>query len=65
MKKKLKLLKKILQPLCIKFHTKTIVLRANMDLNTSRLGNLEGELVTYNMSLNQEVYEITGSIIYA
>lgn len=53
-----KVVKKILESLSSKFHTKMIVLEATQDLNSLRLDDLEDELVTYEMSLNQKRVEI-------
>ncbi|XP_060182192.1 uncharacterized protein LOC132611845 [Lycium barbarum] len=49
-----KVAEKILWSLSIKFHTKKTVLEAIKDLRTLTLDDLEGELVTYEMSLNQQ-----------
>ncbi|KAL3498468.1 hypothetical protein ACH5RR_041200 [Cinchona calisaya] len=53
-----KIIEKILRSLSTKFHTKKTVLDANKDLNTLKLDVLEGELVTYEMSLSQQTADI-------
>ncbi|OIT00886.1 hypothetical protein A4A49_60132, partial [Nicotiana attenuata] len=45
---------KILQSLSLKFNNKKVTLEATKDLSTLRLDDLEGELVTYERSLNQQ-----------
>ncbi|KAL3508855.1 hypothetical protein ACH5RR_028256 [Cinchona calisaya] len=51
---KVKVVEKILRSLSTKFHTKKTVLEATKDLNTLKLDVLEGELITYEMPLNQQ-----------
>uniref|UniRef100_A0A1S4CJQ2 Uncharacterized protein n=1 Tax=Nicotiana tabacum TaxID=4097 RepID=A0A1S4CJQ2_TOBAC len=49
-----KLIEKILQSLRLKFSNKKIIIEATKNLSTLELDDLEGELVTYKRSLNQE-----------
>ncbi|OIS97065.1 hypothetical protein A4A49_60687, partial [Nicotiana attenuata] len=49
-----KIVEKILQSLSLKFSNKTVILEATKDLSTLGLDDLEGELVTYERSLNQQ-----------
>lgn len=53
-----KIVKKILESLSLKFHTKKTIIESTQDLNFVRLDDLEDELVTYEMSLNQKGVEI-------
>lgn len=62
---KLKVVEKILRSLSIKFHTKKVVLEATKDLSTFTLDDLEGELVTYEMSLTQDTPEIVEEALKA
>ncbi|XP_070047448.1 uncharacterized protein [Nicotiana tomentosiformis] len=48
-----KIIEKILQSLSLNFNTKKVTLEAIKDLSTLRFDDLEGELVTYERSLNQ------------
>ncbi|OIT28985.1 hypothetical protein A4A49_51928, partial [Nicotiana attenuata] len=52
-----KIIEKILQSLNLKFNNKKVILEATKDLSTLRLDDLEGELVTYERSFNQQKYE--------
>ncbi|OIS96846.1 hypothetical protein A4A49_60737, partial [Nicotiana attenuata] len=49
-----KIVEKMLQSLSLKFNNKKVILEATKDLTTLRLDNLEGKLVTYERSLNQQ-----------
>ncbi|XP_070010427.1 uncharacterized protein [Nicotiana sylvestris] len=60
-----KVVEKILRSLSIKFHTKKVVLEATKDLSTFTLDDLEGELVTYEMSLTQYTPEIVEETLQA
>ncbi|OIT01136.1 hypothetical protein A4A49_59831, partial [Nicotiana attenuata] len=60
-----KVVEKILRSLSIKFHTKKVVLEATKDLSTFILDDLEGELVTYEMSLTQDTPEIVDEALQA
>ncbi|OIT05304.1 hypothetical protein A4A49_65230, partial [Nicotiana attenuata] len=53
-----KVVEKILRSLSIKFHTKKVVLEATKDLSIFTNDDLEGELVTYEMTLTQDTPEI-------
>ncbi|OIT02064.1 hypothetical protein A4A49_56810, partial [Nicotiana attenuata] len=49
-----KVVEKVLQSLSLKFHNKKVILEATKDLNTLKLDDLEGDLVTYERSVNQQ-----------
>ncbi|OIT08537.1 hypothetical protein A4A49_62884, partial [Nicotiana attenuata] len=49
-----KVIEKILQSLSLKFHNKKVILEATKDLSRLRLDDLKGELMTYEISLNQQ-----------
>ncbi|XP_055806927.1 uncharacterized protein LOC129875682 [Solanum dulcamara] len=56
---------KVLRSLSTKFHTKKTVLEATKVLNTLTFDDLEGELVTYEMSLNQQRTETIDEVLQA
>nr|XP_009757116.1 PREDICTED: uncharacterized protein LOC104210023 [Nicotiana sylvestris]XP_016477377.1 PREDICTED: uncharacterized protein LOC107798859 [Nicotiana tabacum] len=56
---------KILRSLGIKFYTKKVVLEATKDHSPFTLDDLEGELVTYEMSLTQDTPEIVEEALQA
>ncbi|KAH0765362.1 hypothetical protein KY285_001233 [Solanum tuberosum] len=60
-----KIVEKILRSLSTKFHTKKTVLEATKDLSTLTLDDLEGELMTYEMSLNQQMIEKFNEVLQA
>ncbi|XP_060216931.1 uncharacterized protein LOC132644354 [Lycium barbarum] len=60
-----KVVEKILRPLSIKSHTKKTVLEATKDLSTLTLDDVEGELVTYEMSLNQQTTKTVDEALQA
>ncbi|OIT32667.1 hypothetical protein A4A49_63391, partial [Nicotiana attenuata] len=51
--KEVKIVKKILQSLSLKFSNKKVILETTKDHRTLRLDNIEEKLVTYERSLNQ------------
>ncbi|OIT19490.1 hypothetical protein A4A49_55662, partial [Nicotiana attenuata] len=53
-----KIVQKILQSLSLKFSNKKVIHETTKDLSTLGLDDLEGELVTYERTLNQHKDEI-------
>nr|XP_016486303.1 PREDICTED: uncharacterized protein LOC107806627 [Nicotiana tabacum] len=49
-----KVVEKILQSLSLKFHNKKVIFEATKELSMLRLDDLKGELVTYEISMNQQ-----------
>ncbi|XP_070043466.1 uncharacterized protein [Nicotiana tomentosiformis] len=49
-----KVVEKILQSLSLKFHNKKVIFKTTKDLSMLRLDDLKDELVTYEISMNQQ-----------
>ena len=60
-----RVVEKVLRSLTAKFHTKKTVLEATKDLDNLSLAELEGELLTYEMSLNQQPSDTVEEVLQA
>ncbi|XP_071940242.1 uncharacterized protein [Coffea arabica] len=60
-----RVVKKVLRSLTAKFHTKKTVLEATKDLDNLSLAELEGELLTYEMFLNQQPSDKVEEVLQA
>ncbi|XP_027096096.1 uncharacterized protein [Coffea arabica] len=63
--KEVRVVEKVLRSLTAKFHTKKMVLEATKDLDNLSLVELEGELLTYEMFLNQQPLDTVEEVIQA
>ncbi|XP_027067693.2 uncharacterized protein [Coffea arabica] len=60
-----RVVEKVMRSLTAKFHTKKAVLEATKDLDNLSLAELEGELLTYEMSLNQQPLDTVEEMLQA
>ncbi|XP_071907816.1 uncharacterized protein [Coffea arabica] len=60
-----RVVEKVLRSLTTKFHTKKTVLEATKDLDNLSLDELEGELLTYEISLNQQTSDTVEEVLQA
>ncbi|XP_027151836.1 uncharacterized protein LOC113751887 [Coffea eugenioides] len=62
---KVRVVEKVLRSLTAKFYTKKTVLEATKDFENLSLAELEGELLTYEMSLNQQPSDTVEEVLQA